>query len=317
VQFHWDREGQSNDKTTCWMRVASGWAGAAYGGIAIPRIGMEVLVTFLEGDPDQPLVTGCLYHKENVVPYDLPANKTRSTFKTLSSPGGKGYNEFRIEDKKGVEQIYIHAQRDWDENIEHDQKIRVGNERHDTVEANTLSEFKVEEHRITHLDRKTETRVDDHLTVGVTRHLKVGTAQFVEAGTEIHYHAGAKVVVEGGMELTAKAGGSFVKVDAGGVTISGAEVKTNSGGSPGSGSGIAIKLPIALTPADADAAGKRLTAAPINTPTPAELLAAPSSGAAPAAATAAETRLIQQNMQAQTLVAAAKSGVPFCEICNR
>uniref|UniRef100_UPI001242CDEE type VI secretion system tip protein TssI/VgrG n=1 Tax=Pseudomonas fluorescens TaxID=294 RepID=UPI001242CDEE len=263
VQFHWDREGQSNDKTTCWMRVASGWAGAAYGGIAIPRIGMEVLVTFLEGDPDQPLVTGCLYHKENVVPYDLPANKTRSTFKTLSSPGGKGYNEFRIEDKKGVEQIYIHAQRDWDENIEHDQKIRVGNERHDTVEANTLSEFKVEEHRITHLDRISEMRVDDHLTVGVTQHLKVGTAQFVEAGTEIHYHAGEKVVVEGAMELTAKAGGSFVKVDAGGVTISGAEVKTNSGGAPGSGTGIAILAPLIPGLAAADAKGKLLSAPPI------------------------------------------------------
>ncbi|PRB47158.1 type VI secretion system tip protein VgrG, partial [Pseudomonas sp. MYb2] len=261
VQFHWDREGQSNDKTTCWMRVASGWAGAAYGGIAIPRIGMEVLVTFLEGDPDQPLVTGCLYHKENVVPYDLPANKTRSTFKTLSSPGGKGYNEFRIEDKKGVEQIYIHAQRDWDENIEHDQKIRVGNERHDTVEANTLSEFKVEEHRITHLDRISEMRADDHLTVGVTQHLKVGTAQFVEAGTEIHYHAGEKVVVEGAMELTAKAGGSFVKVDAGGVTISGAEVKTNSGGSPGAGTGIAILEPVIPWAAAKDKAGALLVPA--------------------------------------------------------
>jgi type VI secretion system secreted protein VgrG len=217
---------------------------------------MEVLVTFLEGDPDQPLVTGCLYHKENVVPYDLPANKTRSTFKTLSSPGGKGYNEFRIEDKKGAEQIYIHAQRDWDENIEHDQKIRVGNERHDTVEANTLSEFKVEEHRITHLDRISEMRADDHLTVGVTQHLKVGTAQFVEAGTEIHYHAGDKVVVEGGMELTAKAGGSFVKVDAGGVTISGAEVKVNSGGGPGAGTGIQILAPFIPGLAAIDNAGR-------------------------------------------------------------
>jgi type VI secretion system secreted protein VgrG len=245
----------------------------------------------------------------------LPANKTRSTFKTLSSPGGKGYNEFRIEDKKGAEQIYIHAQRDWDENIEHDQKIRVGNERHDTVEANTLSEFKGEEHRITHLDRKTEVRADDHLTVGTTRHVKVGTAHFVETGQEIHYYAGSKVVVEGGMELTAKAGGSFVKVDAGGVTISGAEVKTNSGGSPGSGTGIAIKLPIALTPADADAAGKTLSAAPINSPTAAIPLPAPAS--AVAAPTAAETRLIQQNLQATTLVTAAKTGVPFCEICNR
>jgi type VI secretion system secreted protein VgrG len=223
---------------------------------------MEVLVTFLKGDPDQPLVTGCLYHKENVVPYDLPANKTRSTFKTLSSPGGKGYNEFRIEDKKGAEQIYIHAQRDWDENIEHDQKIRVGNERHDTVEANVLSEFKVEEHRITHLDRISEMRADDHLTVGVTQHVKVGTGQFVEAGTEIHYHAGDKVVVEGGMELTAKAGGSFVKVDAGGVTISGAEVKVNTGGAPGVGAGIGILAPLIPGLADKDKFGKLLENAP-------------------------------------------------------
>ncbi|MPR04689.1 type VI secretion system tip protein VgrG, partial [Pseudomonas sp. MAFF 212408] len=103
VQFFWDREGLADDKTSCWLRVSSGWAGDRYGGIAIPRIGMEVLVTFLEGDPDQPLISGCLYHKENQVPYPLPANKTRTVFKTLSSPGGGGFNELRIEDKKGAE----------------------------------------------------------------------------------------------------------------------------------------------------------------------------------------------------------------------
>ncbi|MEZ6867797.1 bacteriophage T4 gp5 trimerisation domain-containing protein, partial [Pseudomonas aeruginosa] len=106
----------------------------------------EVLVTFLEGDPDQPLVTGCLFHREHPVPYELPAHKTRSVFKSLSSPGGGGYNELRIEDRKGQEHIFVHAQRDWDENIEHDQKIRVGHQRHDTVEANSYSEFKAEEH---------------------------------------------------------------------------------------------------------------------------------------------------------------------------
>jgi type VI secretion system secreted protein VgrG len=158
VQFHWDREGQADDKTSCWLRVSSGWAGDRYGGICIPRIGMEVLVTFLEGDPDQPLITGCLYHKENPVPYELPANKTRSVFKTLSSPGGGGYNELRIEDRKRAEQIFIHAERNWDENIEHDQKIRVGNERHDTVEQNTYTELKAEEHRTTHSDRKVPKR---------------------------------------------------------------------------------------------------------------------------------------------------------------
>ena len=255
VQFHWDREGQADDKTSCWLRVSSSWAGDRYGGIAIPRVGMEVLVTFLEGDPDQPLVTGCLYHKEHQVPYDLPSNKTRTVFKTLSSPGGGGYNELRIEDRKGQEQIYIHAQRDWDENIEHDQKIRVGHERHDTVEANSYSEFKAEEHRTTHADRKTEVRANDHLTVGNSQHLKIGTGQFVEAVQEIHLSSGLKVVLEAGSELTFKAGGSFIKLDASGITMVGPLIRMNSGGCPGKGSGAAPVLPGQVRPADADVPG--------------------------------------------------------------
>ncbi|WP_277373296.1 type VI secretion system tip protein TssI/VgrG [Pseudomonas sp. AA-38] len=255
VQFFWDREGQADDKTSCWLRVSSSWAGDRYGAITIPRIGMEVLVTFLEGDPDQPLVTGCLYHAEHVVPYDLPANKTRSVFKTLSSPGGGGYNELRIEDRKGAEQIYVHAQRDWDENIEHDQKIRVGNERHDTVEANAYSHFKAEEHRTTHADRKTEIKANDHLTVGDSQHIKLGNGQFIKAGQEIHLSSGLKVVLEAGSELTLKGGGSFIKLDGGGVTLVGPVIKINSGGAPGNGSGAAPILPGAVKPTDADKTG--------------------------------------------------------------
>jgi type VI secretion system secreted protein VgrG len=258
VQFHWDREGQADDTTSCWLRVSSSWAGDRYGGIAIPRVGMEVLVTFLEGDPDQPLVTGCLYHKEHVVPYDLPANKTRTVFKTLSSPGGGGYNELRIEDRKGQEQIYIHAQKDWDENVEHDQKIRIGHERHDTVEANSYTELKAEEHRTTHKDRKTEVRANDHLTVATTQHVKLGTGQFVEAGNEIHLSSGLKVVLEAGAELTFKAAGSFIKLDASGVTLVGPQIKINSGGGPGSGTGAAPILPGKVLAADSDKAGELL-----------------------------------------------------------
>lgn len=258
VQFHWDRHGQADDKTSCWLRVSSSWAGDRYGGIAIPRVGMEVLVTFLEGDPDQPLVTGCLYHKEHQVPYDLPANKTRTVFKTLSSPGGGGYNELRIEDRKGAEQIYIHAQRDWDENIEHDQKIRVGHERHDTVEANSYSELKAEEHLIVAGDRKVEIKPDDHLTVGQTQHIKLGTAQLTRAGREIHLKAGQKMVIEAGVELTLKAGGSFIKLDPGGITVSGPLARINAGGAPGKGSGIKIKSPVRPGMADGDKAGSLL-----------------------------------------------------------
>ncbi|ANI17267.1 type IV secretion protein Rhs [Pseudomonas citronellolis] len=255
VQFHWDREGQADDKTSCWLRVASGWAGNALGAVAIPRVGMEVLVDFLEGDPDQPLVSGCLYHAEHLPPYELPAHKTRTLFKSNSSPGGSGYNELRIEDRKGQEQIFIHAQRDWDENIEHDQKIRVGHERHDTVEANAYSEFKAEEHQTIHLDRKVEAKLDDHLAVANNQHIRLGNAQLTRAGREIHLKAGQKLVIEAGQELTLKAGGSFIKLDASGVTVFGPLAKINAGGSPGSGSGIALKSPLQPGAADADKAG--------------------------------------------------------------
>ncbi|HEJ5503750.1 TPA: type VI secretion system tip protein VgrG, partial [Pseudomonas aeruginosa] len=258
VQFHWDREGQGDDKSSCWLRVASGWAGNGYGGIVIPRVGMEVLVDFLEGDPDQPLVSGCVYHAAHPVPYELPANQTRSVFKSLSSPGGGGYNELRIEDRKGQEQIFVHAQRDWDENIEHDQKIRVGHERHDTVEANSYSEFKAEEHHTVHGERKVELKADDHLTVGDSQHMKLGRAYLAKAGREIHLKAGQRMVIEADSELTVKAGGSFIRLDASGIAISGPLARINAGGAPGSGSGIAIKMPLTPGAADADVAGRPL-----------------------------------------------------------
>jgi type VI secretion system secreted protein VgrG len=261
VQFHWDREGQADDKTSCWLRVASGWAGDRYGGISIPRVGMEVLVTFLEGDPDQPLITGCLNHKTNPAPYELPANKSRSVFKTLSSPGGGGGNELRIEDQKGAEHIFIHAERNWDENIEHDQRIRVGNERHDTVEKNTYTELHAEEHRTIHTDRKVDLRMDDHLSVGQNQHIKVGTAQLTRVGNEIHLKAGEKIVIEAAAQITLKAGGSFIKLDAGGVNSVGPLVKMNAGGSASKGAGVGIKIPVLPGATDKDKAGSLMESA--------------------------------------------------------
>src|SRR5690554_2907510 len=243
VQFHWDREGQADAHTSCWLRVASSWAGNHWGSVTIPPIGMEVLVSFLEGDPDQPLVSGCLYNSAHPVPYELPAHKTRSLFKSLSSPGGNGFNELRIEDKAGEEQIFIHAQRDWDQNIQHDQRIRVGNERHERIEANRYTENLAEEHHRTHADRRTEIKADDHLTVASNQHVKLGQGQFIEAGQEIHLSSGMKVVLEAGAEITFKVGGSFVKLDPGGVTLVGPSVKMNSGGSAGQGSGARPLVP--------------------------------------------------------------------------
>ncbi len=260
VQFHWDREGQADDSSSCWLRVASGWAGRNYGAIAIPRVGMEVLVTFLEGDPDQPLVTGCLFHREHPVPYELPGHKSRSVFKSLSSPGGGGYNELRIEDRKGQEQIFVHAQRDWDENIEHDQKIRVGHQRHDTVQANSYSEFKAEEHRTTHAERKVEVRASDHLTVANDQHLKIASGQFVEAGQEIHLSSGLKVVLGGRRRTDPQGRRQLPQARRQRRDPLRANVRVNSGGSPGNGSGAAPLLPGPLRQADADNPGDLLIA---------------------------------------------------------
>ncbi|KUM42776.1 type VI secretion system Vgr family protein [Pseudomonas sp. EpS/L25] len=266
VQFHWDREGQADERTSCWLRVASGWAGNGHGALAVPRIGMEVLVGFLEGDPDQPLVTGCLYHAEHRPPLDLPKDKTRSSFKTLSSPGGGGYNEVRIEDRQGQEEIHVHAQRDWDEHIRHDHRSEIGHERHQRIRGNSYSELHAEEHRLVHGARKAEVKASDHLLIGGSQHLKLGAGQYLEAGQEIHLKAGDKVVLEAGTELTLTAGGSFIKLDPSGITLVGPLARLNAGGSPGNGSGIALQLPRPPGSAHEDEAGKTNQLALANDP---------------------------------------------------
>ncbi len=140
VRFHWERPelrtaSQRGKNASCWIRVAQAWAGAAWGAMFIPRVGMEVVVTFLEGDPDRPLVTGCVYNGTNNVPYPLPEEKTKSTLKTSTTPGGDGFNELRFEDLKDREQIFLHAQRDHDIVVRRDNTLLVGNDRQKTVQG--------------------------------------------------------------------------------------------------------------------------------------------------------------------------------------
>ncbi|NWD69864.1 type VI secretion system tip protein VgrG [Pseudomonas gingeri] len=240
VKFHWDRSDESGERSSCWLRVASGWAGPGHGAVTLPRVGMEVLVTFLEGDPEQPLITGCLPNQRHLPAYPLPAHKTRSVFKSRSSPGGAGSNELRIEDRKGEEQIYLHAQRDWQQDIGHDLSVMVGHERHECVTANSYCEFKAQEHHTVHQDRRVEVKGDDSLLVGESQQVRTGLGYFIEAGQEIHLRAGAKVVIEAGEQLTLKVGAHFIKLDANGITLSGPEANENAG----IGSGPRIKGPL-------------------------------------------------------------------------
>nr|WP_253902910.1 type VI secretion system tip protein TssI/VgrG [Corallococcus exiguus] len=125
VQFHWDRKGARDETSSCFLRVAQVWAGLGWGSVFLPRIGMEVLVDFLEGDPDRPIVVGSVYNGKNTPPYALPEHKTRSTIKTSSSKGGDGFNELRFEDAKDAEEIFLHAQKDFNEVVLHNHSTSV------------------------------------------------------------------------------------------------------------------------------------------------------------------------------------------------
>lgn len=190
VQFHWDRVGQENEHSSCWVRVAQGWAGPGWGSVFIPRIGMEVVVTFLEGDPDRPLVVGCVYNGQNHVPYELPAEKTKSTIKSNSSPTTGGYNEIRFEDKAGAEQVYVQAERDHDTLVKHDQTLTVGRHRTKLIEGrerNTIVK-----------DRMTTVQGNESKEVMLNQDVAVRGPSGATLQVDQHYHATA----DEGMVLT-------------------------------------------------------------------------------------------------------------------
>ncbi|WP_275956967.1 type VI secretion system Vgr family protein, partial [Shewanella algae] len=242
VQFPWDRYARGDEHGSCWIRVSQGWAGGQYGFMALPRIGHEVIVSFLDGDPDQPIITGRAFHAVNQVPYALPAHKTRTVLKTQSHKG-EGSNELRFEDEAGEEEIYLHAQKDLNlltendrhEHIKHDSHLDVDNERRSRIGGN--------EHLTVLGESRQQVTGDKSLIVDGSLHLKAGSVWVNETGDEIHIKAGQKVVLESSSEITVKAGGSFVKVDPAGVHLSGPGINLNAGGGAASGSGYGGKAP--------------------------------------------------------------------------
>lgn len=263
VQFHWDRQGQNDGADSCWLPVAQSWAGNGWGSMFIPRVGMEVIVHFLEGNADCPIVTGCVYHPMNMPPYELPKEKTKSTIKTYSTPKGGGFNEFRFEDKKGDEQIFIHGQKSLDVRIKSDRRELIGNDRHLIVKRDKREWIERDVHSI--VDRHVYESIgvkgagDYHREVkgkvalktggGVSHDIggslgeKVGGSHSEEAGQDIYIKAGMKVVIEAGVQLTLKGPGGFIDINPAGVVIQGTMVLINSGGAAGSGQAVGLVKP--------------------------------------------------------------------------
>ncbi|MCG3188296.1 MAG: hypothetical protein LKCHEGNO_00268 [Burkholderiaceae bacterium] len=202
VQFHWDRYGKKDEKSSCWVRVASPWAGKSFGFVQLPRIGQEVVVDFLEGDPDQPLVTGRVYNAEQMPPWDLPANATQSGVLSRSSKGGSygNANALRFEDKKGSEQVWLHAEKNQDIEVENDETHWVGHDRSKNIDHDETTHVKHD---------RTET-VDNNetITIGVDRTESVGSNESITIGIDRTENVGANETITIGANRSISVGAS-------------------------------------------------------------------------------------------------------------
>ena len=242
VQFNWDRHGKNDGDSSCWVRVAQSWASNGWGSMFIPRIGMEVIVHFEDGNPDKPIITGCVYNPQTMPAYTLPDEKTKSGIKTNSTKGGNGFNEFRFEDKKGEEQIFVHGEKDIDVRIKNDARELVKNDRHLIVENNQHEKVKRDKHLKVEGDKNEEVTGTTSLTTQNIQN-KAKQNYALDATSEVHIKGGTNVVLESNTSLTLKVGGNFININSAGIFIKGTMVMINSGGAAGSGSGSSPTAP--------------------------------------------------------------------------
>lgn len=227
VEFHWDRAELDSEKSSCWIRVASSWAGEGFGTMTIPRVGMEVVVTFQEGDPDQPLITGCVPNKVTSPAHPLPAHKTRTVLRSQSSPRSGGYNELSIEDRTGQEKIYLRAQRDIEQLILNDSHSQISHDRFEQVGNDSTTLIEGKELRTHQGVRSTVINADDLLTISGTSSLSAGSL-VIQANQQARVTA-SNVVIDAGMSLTLSAGGHHIVINAAGIFSS---VPIVEGGAP-------------------------------------------------------------------------------------
>jgi type VI secretion system secreted protein VgrG len=264
LQFHWDRVGADDEKSSCWVRVSQNWAGKGWGTMFIPRIGMEVVVSFLEGDPDRPLVTGCVYNSDSVPPYALPGEQTKSTIKTNTSKGGAGFNELRFEDKKDAEEIFIQAEKDMNRVVKNNDTLTVGMEKADKGDQTiTIKNDKSVDIGHDHLEHVTndQTITVDHdqattvtnnqtldvgkdqtTTVGGKQALTVTGDQTVKVDGKQDINCSKTIVIEATTSIELKVGGSSIKIEAAKITIKSAEIAVKADANVAVEAGAMMKL---------------------------------------------------------------------------
>jgi len=261
VQFPWDREGKKDDHSSCWVRVTQGWGGAGWGTMDLPRIGQEVLVSFLEGDPDQPAVVGRAYNAIQRVSYKLPEHSTRSTWKSDTSLGSGGFNEIMLEDRKGKELVWQQAHKDRKRVVNNDEIATVVHDLQKLVKNHEIertdgfrkrwvgkdADMITAHHEREAIDGSSHLEVrgsrselvlkDQSLTMVEDQQERVEGSHALRAAQQVHHIAGEEYVGEGADDVTIRGPGGFIRIDAAGITIKGTVVKINVSGSPGAGRG--------------------------------------------------------------------------------
>jgi type VI secretion system secreted protein VgrG len=215
VKFPWDRSPAQDDTASCWIRVSQLWAGAQFGAMFIPRVGQEVIVEFLEGNPDRPIITGRVYNASVKVPYALPGEKTKSTIKSNSSTGGGGFNELRFEDKKGSEEIFINAQKDYNETVLNNKTVKITQDSTTTVDKGNNS--------------LTVSQGNHSVTISQGNHSTTVSAKnhelTVSAGNHKITISAGKSEISAAQSMTLTVGSSSIKIEPAAITISSAQIK--------------------------------------------------------------------------------------------
>ncbi|NVZ55860.1 type VI secretion system tip protein VgrG [Pseudomonas edaphica] len=259
VQFHWDNSGKENENCSCWVRVAQPMAGKRWGAMFLPRVGQEVVVQFLDGNPDRPLVVGGVYNAGTRPPWDLPDLASRSGFKTQSLGDEQVYNELRFEDKKDAEQLLIYAGRNQDVTVGNDAFVSVGNDWHISTGANQFVKVAKDLHESVEGSRNVKVSKDCSLSIDGDSHSEVGGKQYLTAGS-VDVKGQQTITLEAGSELVLKVGSSSLVISASGVAINGVKVTIDgsamvdiNGGGGGVATGADAAQPVAATlPEEAD-----------------------------------------------------------------
>ena len=207
VQFPWDRADKNDDQSSCWIRVAQGWAGATWGAMAIPRVGQELVISYLDGDPDQPIATGRTYRETNLPPYELPKHKTRMTIKSQTHKGA-GFNELRFEDELGHQEVFIHAEKDKNVHVKHDNTTFVGNNRKEEVGNDEQITIGNDQSHVIGRDHTLSSGRDHETTVGRDRSERVGNNRYDTTTANHHSEVGGhcQQTISGQHRLTAGQG---------------------------------------------------------------------------------------------------------------